>query len=290
MMSKKVTYTLYALLASFLLIVAIILLPGGDFVVLQPKGWIAHRERSLIVIASLLMLIVVIPVFILTFYTAWKYREGNPKATYDPNWDQNHLAEAIWWGLPLIIVILLSILAYKSSYELNPFQPIASDKKPVKIQVIALPWKWLFLYPEEGVASVNFLQIPLDTPIAFEISADAPMNSFWIPQLGGQIYAMPGMTSKLHLIANEKGDYRGCSAQLSGDGFAGMTFTARAGTDTDFSSWLRQIQTSPPLDQAAYGDLLAPSQYHPVVFYSLPREDLFETILMKYMMPGENPQ
>ena len=195
--------------------------------VLDPKGFIAFEERDLLYITALLMLTVVVPVLVLAVVICWKYRAGNKKAKYEPEWDKSWALELVWWGFPCIIVALLSVLTVKSCLDLDPFKPLESDVKPLKIQVVALQWKWLFIYPEQKIATINFVQFPEKTPINFELTADAPMNSFWIPQLGGQIYAMPGMSTKLHLIANEAGSYRGSSSNISGNGFAGMIFTAK---------------------------------------------------------------
>ena len=156
------------------------------------------------------------------------------------------------------------------------------------IQVVALNWKWLFLYPEYGIATVNFVQFPENTPINFEITSDAPMNSFWIPQLGGQIYAMPAMRSKLHLIASEVGSFRGVSANISGRGFSGMNFTAKSSSEEDFNQWVKWVKKSPKrLDMDAYDQLLKPSEYHPVEYFLLMQGDLFDRILMKYMSPSQ---
>ena len=165
------------------------------------------------------------------------------KAKHAPDWEHNYIAEYCWWGVPIVIIVILAVTTWKSSHDLNPFKPIESEKKPLAIQVVALHWKWLFIYPEQGIATVNFVQFPEKTPINFEITSDAPMNSFWIPQLGGQIYAMPAMRSKLHLIANEIGSFRGVSANISGKGFAGMTFTAKSSSEEDFDAWVQSGKT-----------------------------------------------
>jgi cytochrome o ubiquinol oxidase subunit II len=257
-----------------------------DIAVLNPKGMIARKQSELFIAATLLMLIIVIPVFILTIYISWKFRASNTKAKYTPEWDKSHLMEGIWWGFPLLLVIVLSVIAWKSSHALDPFKPIDTEKKPLKVQVVALQWKWLFIYPEYNIATVNFFQVPVETPIDFEITADAPMNSFWLPQLGGQIYAMPGMKSKLYLIANEAGSYNGSSANLSGEGFAGMTFVAKASSEDDFNSWVQLISGSPShLDLDEYNKLAEPSSYNPVASYVLEKKDLFDYTVMKYMMP-----
>jgi cytochrome o ubiquinol oxidase subunit 2 len=230
------------------------------------------------------MLIVTLPVFLLTPYIYWKYRESNKKAKYAPNWDQSHLVEAIWWGVPILVIIVLSVMTWKSCHELDPFKPIMTDKKPLRIQAVALQWKWLFIYPEQNIATVNYLQVPVNTPIAFEITADAPMNSLWIPSLGGQMYAMAGMKTELHLVANEPGSFFGCSANLSGEGFAGMTFTLKADSDSSFDGWVNQTQgNSPFLDRAVYEKLALPSSYNKEASYKLSNDDLFEYIVMKPM-------
>ncbi len=258
---------------------------NANFQVLNPMGWVARQERDLIVTAFVLMLIVVVPVIYLTFHIAWKYRASNQAAKYEPEWDQDLVAEAVWWGLPCLIVAVLSVILWKSSHQLDPFKPLDSDVKPVRIQVVALQWKWLFIYPEEGIATVNYVQFPEQTPVNFEITADAPMNSFWIPQLGGQIYAMPAMRTKLHLIASQVGRYRGCSSNLSGKGFAGMTFAAVSSTQEDYESWVEQVRGNEPLDSTSYERLAEPSEYNPVALYELGQDDLFDAIVMKYMMP-----
>lgn len=257
-----------------------------DIPVLNPKGVIGKKECDLIITASLLMLIVVIPVFILTWFFAWRYRESNVKAKHAPDWEHNNIAEYCWWGVPLIIIAVLAVITWKSSHELNPFKPIETGKKPLVIQVVALQWKWLFIYPEQEIATINFVQFPEQTPLNFEITSDAPMNSFWIPQLGGQIYAMPAMRTKLHLIANEPGTFRGASANLSGEGFAGMAFTAKASSQEEFDHWVQSVKTSQKhLTIDEYNQLVEPSEYHPMTTYVLMQEQLFEQILMKYMMP-----
>lgn len=257
--------------------------------VLEPKGMIAVKQRNLLITASLLMLIVVVPTLILTLVFAWKYREGSKGEKYTPNWDHSPIAEIFWWGIPCLIIIGLSVMTWQSTHELNPFKPIESDKKAITIQAVALQWKWLFIYPEQGIATVNFVQFPEQTPINFEITADAPMNSFWIPALGGQIYAMPAMRTKLYLIASEVGTYRGASANISGSGFAGMAFKAHSMTDADFESWVASVkQSGQPLGSSEYDQLVAPSEYNPIASYVLTQENLFDQILMKYMPMHES--
>jgi cytochrome o ubiquinol oxidase subunit 2 len=200
----------------------------------------------------------------------------------------NKLAEVIWWGLPFILTTIIAVLTWVKTYELDPYKPIQSDKKPITIQAVALQWKWLFIYPEEQIASLNFLQIPKDTPIRFEITADAPMNSLWIPHLSGQIYAMPKMKTELNLIAQEEGDFYGTSANISGEGFSGMHFITRSSSEKDYHTWIDEAKKSSlSLDFEAYRQLAEPSKNNPPLLYQLKDAHLFHQILMKYMHPNE---
>ena len=235
------------------------------------------------------MLVIVIPVFILTFTIAWKYREGNKKADYTPNWDQNGWLEALWWGLPCAIILALAIITWTSSHQLDPFKPISNGVKPITIQVVALDWKWLFIYPEQHIATVNYLKIPVNTPVNFQVTSDAPMNSFWIPQLGGQIYAMPGMITQLHLIAETAGEYQGLSANISGDGFAGMHFNTSAVTENDFIQWVGSTESGQSvLNQAEYNRLTQPSSNMAPSSYGWEDSSLFATIITKFTGPENN--
>lgn len=292
----KFSLTKLPLILFIVAILAFLLLFGiflyrSNIPVLDPKGWVGIQERDLLVIATLLMLIVVIPVFIMAVGFARTYRSGNHKAEYLPDWDNSYIAEAVWWGIPCIIILILGVLTYTSSHQLDPYRPLTtSDHPPMKVQVVALPWKWLFIYPEQRIASVNYFQIPERRPILFEITADAPMNSFWIPQLGGQIFAMPGMKTKLHLIAHEQGSYAGASANLSGTGFSGMSFTVQSTAQSEFDAWAAHIRkSSGPLSLQEYLALAQPSENNPVSTYALRDEEieggLFDWIFMKFMMP-----
>lgn len=286
MKSPKNRVLFLLLFSAFILAIFLVMQPYEviaflDYVaILDPKGKIGLEQRNLLLILQGIMLLVVIPVYFFIFIFSWKYSAWNKKAKYDPDLVDNRNAEFFWWGIPTVIVIAISILTYIKTDELDPFKPIASDKPTKTIQVVALQWKWLFIYPEEQIASLNFLQIPVDTPIRFEITADAPMNSFWIPRLGGQIYAMPGMKTVLHLIANQAGDYRGSSANLSGEGFANMVFTTRASSDEEFGEWIEEAKRSAKTLQ--YADLAKPSMDNKVEIYR-PTDNLFEQIVMKYM-------
>jgi cytochrome o ubiquinol oxidase subunit 2 len=254
--------------------------------VLFPEGFIGIEQRNLLIIIQVLMLLVILPVYILTFIFSWHYRSDNKKATYDPDLVDNKAAEYIWWGVPLVMTLIVGGLTWVKTYELDPYKPLESDKKPLTIQVVALQWKWLFIYPEEKIATVNFVQFPRNTPIHFVITADAPMNSFWIPHLGGQIYAMPKMRTELNLIADVDGDFRGSSANLSGEGFSGMNFIARSSVIGDYEKWVESVKSSPgSLDEKEYEKLAAPSQDNPVALYQLKDPVLFEYVINKFMKP-----
>ncbi len=274
------------LLAVIILGLAAFYLQTVNIPVLEPAGVVGQKERKLIIIAVLLALIVVIPVYVMLIGFAWHYREGNEKALYRPDFDHSRRLESLWWGVPMAIILTLSIITWKSSNELDPFKKLSSTTPEMNIQVVALQWKWLFIYPQQKVASVNFVQLPLNTPINFEITADAPMNSFWIPQLGGQIYAMSGMSTHLHLMADKAGAYYGSSANISGDGFAGMNFIARASSEREFNSWIGQASsTTDELSLNSYNKLALPSQNNPVSYYKLADKNLYDKVINKYLEP-----
>lgn len=270
-------------LASFL----VVFISSHNMGVFNPKGIMALAERNLIVTATLMMLVVVVPVFILLAVFAWRYRASNTKAKYTPDWQSNTTLEIIWWTIPTIIIIALGTITWRSSHTLDPFKPLESNIPPITIEVVALDWKWLFIYPEQNIASVNFVQFPKDTPVNFKITADAPMNSFWIPQLAGQIYAMAGMDTKLHVMATEVGEYRGLSSNYSGAGFSGMKFVAKASSREEFDQWVGQVRQSPnTLNFNEYDRLREKSRNNPVSYYSSVEDSLYGKIIMKYMVPS----
>jgi cytochrome o ubiquinol oxidase subunit 2 len=256
--------------------------------ILDPKGPIALQEYHLIVIALLLSLIVVLPVFGLTIGFAWKYRETNTKAKYSPDLDGNKFAETAWWVIPSALIAVLAVITWRSSHQLDPYKPIySSTHTTITIQVVALDWKWLFIYPKQNIATVNFFQIPTQTPVNFEITSDSVMNSFWVPQLGGQIYAMPGMSTQLNLLASSNGNYSGSSANISGEGFSGMTFIAKASSQNDFNNWVNTVKQSPySLTLPTYKSLARPSQNNPVNYYSSAMPKLYNTVVYSYLLPN----
>jgi cytochrome o ubiquinol oxidase subunit 2 len=267
-----------------------LLLGGCNMTLLNPTGQVGLEQRNLIITATLLMLLVVVPVIVMTFLFAWKYRASNKNAVYTPKWSHSTKIEVAVWTIPVLIIIALGYITYISTHELDPYRPIESDVKPVTIEVVALDWKWLFIYPEQGIATVNKIVFPAHTPINFKITSDAVMNSFFIPGLGGQIYAMAGMQTKLHLIADRNAEMDGISANYSGAGFTGMKFKAISTTQEDFDAWVSEVKKSPKqLDQAEYAALAKPSQNNPVELYSSVTPNQFQIIVDKYegMKPGK---
>jgi cytochrome o ubiquinol oxidase subunit 2 len=269
-----------------LIVVSVGYFSGVSVDVLQPQGEVANKQRDLIVFTLGLALIIIIPVFFMLFYFAWKYREGNHTAKYTPEWAGSKWLEMIWWGVPCVIIGILSVITWQSSHDLDPYRPLTSDVKPVRVQVVALQWKWLFIYPDYNIATVNDLRFPEKTPVNFEITADAPMNSFWIPSLGGQVYAMSGMTTKLHLMADTTGTYKGSSANISGEGYADMVFAAQSLPSDEFDTWVKQVSsTGGALDEERYAQLARPASAKNPSYFALKTNDLYTGIVMKYMMP-----
>lgn len=278
-----------------------VLLRGVDIPVLMPSGQVADSQRKLLIFTVILSLVVIIPVFVMLAVFALRYREGG-KADYKPEWDGSAKLEALWWGIPIIIIGVLSVVTWQTSHSLDPYKPIASDKKPLEIQVIALQWKWLFLYPEYEVATVNELPLPVGRPVHFSLAADAPMSAFWIPALGSQIYSMNGMDSQLNLIADKSGKYKGYNTNINGEGYAKMTFTAKAMPEVDFTSWTltapeKAMKAGDMMDEATYKVLAKPSVISQPQTYHLMDTSLYDTIMMKYMghgdsgaEPGSSPQ
>lgn len=263
---------------------AALLLAGcGDMPILFPKGPIALTERDILFRAFYIMLIPVIPVFLMTFWFAWRYRASNTKAHYKPNWEYAGLVDAITWIVPALIVMWLGYHVWVYTHRLDPYKPIMAETEPLEVRVIAQDWKWLFLYPKQDIAVVNELAFPSGVPLSFKITSDTVMNSFFIPALGSQIYAMAGMETRLNLLADEPGTFVGKNTQYSGDGFADQHFQAIAMSDDDFDAWVEKVrQSSQTLDETAYEALAKPSIAHPVTYYSGYEPELYKTIIMKY--------
>lgn len=269
-----------------LVLVFTLLLSGCDALLFDPKGPIAAEQSHLIILSFWIMMIVVIPVTIMTVVFAIKYRASNKNAEYKPTWEHSNLIEAVVWSIPLMIIITLGIITYQTSHSLDPRKALASETPPLRIQVVSLDWKWLFIYPEQEIATVNELAIPVDTPVEFLITSDTVMNSFFIPQLGSMIYAMAGMENQLYLEASEAGTYRGLSANYSGFGFSGMKFKAIAGSQSEFDAWVTTVKKSAnSLSPEAYKTLSEKTKDHPVEYYSSVNPLLFNRIIEKYTGP-----
>ncbi len=268
-----------------------VLLSGCDSALLNPKGQIGLEQRSLILTALGLMLIVVIPAIAMAIGFAWKYRANNKDAKYSPNWSHSNKVELVVWTIPILIIIFLAVLTWKTTHSLEPSRPLAHSEKPVTIEVVSMDWKWFFIYPEQGIATVNEIAFPANTPVEFKITSNSVMNSFFIPRLGSQLYAMAGMQTKLHLIANEPGTYDGISASYSGAGFSGMKFKAIATPDAaSFDQWVAKVKQSPETmnDMAAFEKLAAPSEYNKVEYFSSVKPNLFRDVVSKFMSHGKS--
>ncbi|HEV2269659.1 MAG TPA: ubiquinol oxidase subunit II [Steroidobacteraceae bacterium] len=259
---------------------AVLLLSGCQWVVLDPKGPIGLQERSIILTATVLMLLVVVPVIALILIFAWRYRASNESADYRPEWSHSNRIEAVVWLVPCLIIAALGVITWRSAHSLDPYRPLASKVEPIRIEAVALDWKWLFIYPDQKVATVNQVAFPANVPVEFHITSATVMNAFFIPQLGSQIYAMAGMQTQLHLLANEPGTYQGLSSNYSGDGFSGMTFKAIALPQRGFDAWVARVRASQQrLGAAGYERLARPSENNPVAYYSQVRPNLFADIV-----------
>ena len=273
-----------------MLLALCLFLAGCSSALLDPKGQVGAEQRTLILTAFGLMLIVVIPVIAMTLLFGWRYRRSNASvAKYLPDWAHSNVIEAVVWIVPCAIIAVLALLTWKTSHTLDPHRPLESDVEPIEIQAVALDWKWLFIYPEQGVASVNELAFPVDTPVRFRVSSGSVMNAFFIPHLGSQIYAMAGMDNDVHLIADEIGTYPGRSTNYSGAGFSGMTFEAMVTTPADFDAWIETVRgASQTLTYPeGYETLAEPSKSNPVEYFSAISPSLYESILKSFHTGSE---
>jgi cytochrome o ubiquinol oxidase subunit II len=282
--------------ARLLLLLPAALLAGCETVVLNPSGDIAAQQGNLIMMSTLLMLLIIVPVIALTVLFAWRYRQTNKAAEYDPEWDHSTKLEIVIWGAPILIIIALGLLTWFSTHRLDPYKPLEridasrplpADAKPLEIQVVSMDWKWLFIYPEQGVASVNKLVTPIDVPIRFKLTSSTVMNSFYIPALAGQIYTMAGMETKLHAVMNKPGVYDGFSANYSGDGFSQMRFKYHGVTAEEFDEWVKTAKADDKvLSRVAYLELDKPSQQVPSHEFGKIEPELFDAIVNRCVAPG----
>ena len=281
------------------LAVLALLLPlaGCEMVVLSPSGDIARQQGDLIVIATVLMCLIVLPVMALTGWFAWHFRQQNTRAEYDPDWHHSTALELVIWTAPLLIIIALGAVTWISTHTLDPFrplgriapgQPVAEDVQPLRVQVVAMDWKWLFIYPDYGIASVNEMAAPVDVPIEFELTSSTVMNSFYVPALAGMIYAMPAMQTKLHAVINEPGEYEGLSSNYSGAGFSHMRFAFKGLSGGDFEHWVSTVRAAPDqLGRETYLALEKPSKREPVRHFGKVMEGLFDAAVNLCVNPGK---
>ncbi|MEA4858403.1 MAG: ubiquinol oxidase subunit II [Solidesulfovibrio sp.] len=278
-MKKKVAFGRGLLLAGL----ALALEGCSHVALLDPKGPVGEAERTMILIAFGLMLLVVVPVIVMAVWFPLKYRESNTKAAYEPEWGESRKIETVMWLIPLAIVVALSAILWRETHRLDPYKPLAGEGEPVEVEVVSLDWKWLFIYPRLGIATVNDFVFPAKAALGFSITSDTVMTSFFIPRLGSQIYAMGGMRTRLHLLASEEGDYVGQNQQFSGAGYPDMIFRAKAVSREAFAAWLAEVRQSPrTLDAAAFEELRRPGVPDGPIRYSAVAPGLFDRILNQY--------
>jgi cytochrome o ubiquinol oxidase subunit 2 len=272
-----------------LLLLPLALLAGCNMVVLNPSGDIARQQGQLVIISTVLMLLIIVPVIGLTIFFAWKYRQSNQAAKYTPEWDHSTELELAIWAAPLMIIIALGAITWISTHTLDPYRPlrrlevnrpIPDNVKPLTVEVVALDWKWLFIYPEQGIATVNELAAPVDRPIEFKITSSSVMNAFYIPALAGMIYAMPSMETRLNAVINQPGEFDGFSANYSGAGFSGMRFKFHGVTNEGFDQWVQKARAEgTELNREVYQKLERPSERDPVRRFGTVAPDLYDAIL-----------
>jgi cytochrome o ubiquinol oxidase subunit 2 len=255
--------------------------------VLNPKGVVASIEHTLLFDSLALMMIVVIPVIIMSIAFIIRYRASHKTAEYRPNWSHNYFIEAIWWGIPCAIIAVMAVMSWRATHALDPYHLIEDKPADIRIQVITLPWKFLFIYPEQKIATVNYLRLPKDKQVEFDLSSDnAAMAAFFIPQLGSQIYTMAGMKTKLHLIPTSVGRYRGMNSQYNGDGFSENHFEVDVVDAEAMDAWYKEVKKSTnKLSNKEYQLLRKPSIADPVKYYSTVVNNLYDTVVMSYMDP-----
>jgi cytochrome o ubiquinol oxidase subunit 2 len=272
-----------------LLVLPAVLLTGCHTLLLNPSGDVAAQQSHLILVSTVLMLLIIVPVIALTVFFAWHYRHSNTRATYTPDWDHSTQLELLIWAAPLLIIIALGALVWINTHTLDPYRPlrrldatrsVPAGTTPLTVEVVALDWKWLFIFPELGIASVNDLAAPVNVPISFKVTASSVMNSFFIPALAGQVYAMPGMETQLHAVVNQPGDYQGFSANYSGAGFSDMRFKFHGMSPADFDRWVQTAKAGgKALSRDGYLRLEIPNEREPVRYYATVAAGLYDSIL-----------
>jgi cytochrome o ubiquinol oxidase subunit 2 len=273
------------------------LLAGCNLVVMNPTGYVAIQQRNIILISTALMLLIIVPVMILTVVFAWRYRSTNKDATYDPEFDHSTALELVIWSAPLLIIIALGALTWSSTHLLDPFrpldkiaanQPVPANGKPLRVQVVSLDWKWLFIYPDQGIATVNDLALPVGVPVRFDMTSTNMMNTFYVPTMAGMVYTMPGMRSTLHAVLNKPVESTGFSANYSGAGFSDMTFKVHGVPGQDFDRWVQQVKGSNlQLSYGNFAKLVRPSEKVPPIHFAAVEPDLFRRVYERCVEPGK---
>ncbi len=293
-MSKHVEKRLSPVWVGLLIVIGLVnlglliayLVQGKNIALFNPKGLIAQEQLNLMISVVAVLVVIAVPTLIIAYFLAWKYRDTNTKTVRPPAHAMHSSKYLVifFWLIPIIVMIIIASVMWPATHRLAPQKSIESDKKPLRVQVISLRWKWLFIYPEQGIATVNFVQIPVDTPVEFEMTADeTPMSSFWIPNLGGQLYTMTSHVNRLNLMADTAGDYPGSTPEINGAGFTGMKFIARADSQENFEQWVEGVKQSPDaLDAEKYQALLQPSENNPTAFYADFDDDIYDNVIMKY--------
>ncbi len=268
-----------------------LLIKQGNLQLLEPAGYIANIQSHIFWVALILAGIIGTSIILSFFYVISRYSEHKHR-DYRPHWNASKKAVALAWGVPILAMAVLSVFVWDTAHMVDPYKTISGNADPMTIQVVALQWKWLFIYPKEHIATINQLELPAGTPVSLELTADAPMNSFWIPRLSGQIYAMTGMVTQLHIRADKVGTYMGSPAEMSGAEFAGMDFTVNVVSRVDYQAWTGRAgktEASNPLDYAGFLQLAKPSGYLRPAMYRVTDSHLFDRVVLQYMVPGTDP-
>jgi len=281
----------------FLLAPLAVLLSGCNMVLLAPSGDVAMQQRNLMFASVVLMLLIIVPVLVAITVIAWRYRASNQRADYDPNWEHSTKLELVVWAAPLLIIIALGVITWIGTHQLDPYRAlnriddgraVPTNTRPLKVDVVSMDWKWLFFYPQYGIATVNQLAAPVDVPIDFRLTSTTMMNAFFIPTLAGQIYTMPGMQTVLHAVINKPGNYKGFSSNYSGHGFTDMRFRFLGMSGQDFKQWVAKVKSQGNgLSRQAYDELNRPSRAEPVHYYASYMPDLYHRILNRCVDPGQ---
>ncbi|HKR76575.1 MAG TPA: ubiquinol oxidase subunit II [Rhodanobacter sp.] len=280
-----------------LLLSPLALLGGCHLALLDPSGDVARQQSDIMIVTTVIMLLIILPVLVAIGIVAWRYRASNKKAHYDAHWDHSPQLELVVWAGPLLIIIAVGAISWIGTHQLDPYrpldrvtkgQPVATGTKPLEVDVVSLRWKWLFFYPQYGVATVNQLAAPVDVPIRFKLTSDTMMDAFSVPELAGMVYTMPGMQTVLHAVINHPGQYEGFSANYSGAGFTDMRFRFEGMSPHDFDAWVAKVRAEGgELDSKAYDELRQPKRDAPVRYYARFEPDLYTRILDRCIDPGE---